>query len=293
MSHDASLGTIEFSGEDFDEISLDMVLCFKYLGIPISTTPYNLLKAYNENVIKKAKNYLNNILSLVRSGPDRSDLAFALWKNCALPSILYGAEIMPLSEGTLTQLEQCNTQVGKFILQVPRNSGNSACYIDAGLQPIRSLVAEKVITFSSKIFNKDSSYWPKIAMSENILLGNNSPYTRYLKKWKGEMRCFSTIPKLIKLAVRNNTIQDILAQQKATCYTTFPLCPQDKMKSWFKPKPWISDSVFSKTIASYRVCNIGLGNRGPAKDGKFYKLCPLCAKCNKVALNNEVCINIE
>ena len=58
--------------------------------------------------------------------------------------------------------------------------------------------------------------------------------------------------------------------------------------SWFRPKPWVSDSGISRIISSFRICNSGLGNRGPAKNGMFYKLCPLCSKIGIMALNNEV-----
>ena len=57
---------------------------------------------------------------------------------------------------------------------------------------------------------------------------------------------------------------------------------------WFKPKPWVSDSGVSRIISAFRICNSGLGNRGPAKNGQFYKLCPLCSNVGITALNNEV-----
>ena len=60
------------------------------------------------------------------------------------------------------------------------------------------------------------------------------------------------------------------------------------VKDWFSPKPWVNDHGSSKIIAQFRACNIGLGNRGPAADGNFYKLCPLCDKTGLKALNNEV-----
>ena len=57
---------------------------------------------------------------------------------------------------------------------------------------------------------------------------------------------------------------------------------------WFRHKAWVNDSGFSKIIAEFRACNCALGNRGPTKDGQFFKLCPLCSKKGVIALNNEV-----
>ena len=75
-------------------------------------------------------------------------------------------------------------------------------------------------------------------------------------------------------------------QKKTTFALSMPgsstACP------WFSLKPWVSDSGVSKIFAEFRTCNSGLGNRGPAKNGIRYKLCPLCYKQGVMALNNEV-----
>ena len=294
MSYDASTGQMEFEGFDNEPLNLELVLAFKYLGITISNSPYTLFKAHNNNVIKKANAYMNSIMSLVRSGPDRSELAYTIWRTCGIPSVLYGSEIVPLTKGTIDEVEKCNTRIGKFILQIPQSSANVACYMDAGLPPVRCLLAEKVLAYSSSVMCRPSSFWPKIAMTENLQLGSTSPYTRNLLKWSKETGCFQTNPSRIKRIVRNYYIKDVQAQQRKTCCTTIPLSDRDSVQHpWFRPKPWISDTVSSKTIACFRVLNVGLGNRGPTVNGQFYKLCPLCKAQNITVLNNEVSLIFE
>ena len=90
MSHDAATGRVSFTVSNEDTLTLDQALAFKYLGITVSSKPYGLFKAHNENVKAKARQYLYRVLSLVKTGPDRSDLAFTLWKSVDLPAILYG-----------------------------------------------------------------------------------------------------------------------------------------------------------------------------------------------------------
>ena len=133
LSYNAATDQISFDFAGFQSVCLDQVLVFKYLGIPINCTPYNFFKSFNDQVRKKAKAYLYSVLSLVRSSPDRADLAYSLWTCCALPSILYGAEIIPLIQETIKEVERCNTRVGKFILGIPRSSADVAAYVDAGL----------------------------------------------------------------------------------------------------------------------------------------------------------------
>ena len=290
MKYDASTGIMVFNGSTEDDTySLDLVLAFKYLGINISCTPYKIFKAQREAMIKKAHCYKNSILSLVRSGPDRSELAYTIWKSCALPSILFGSEITPLTQEVLTELEKCNTAIGKYILQIPRSSSNVATYIDAGLQPIKALIAERVLKYANLTMQKSSTHWAKIAMNENIQMGEASPYTRYLMKWRMETNCYEYQNISMKSTLRKWCISDVLAQQRTTSYTTFAMKNRDMTEHpWFKTKSWVNDSTASKTLASFRVCNIGLGNRGPARNGKFYRMCPLCLHHGKTALNNEV-----
>ena len=296
LSYNAATDKISFTAPNQPPLILDQVLAFKYLGIYVNCAPYNLFKSFNEQVRKRARNYLTSVMSLVRSGPNRSDLAYSLWTSCALPSILYGAEIIPLTKETVKEVEKYNTMVGKFILGIPRSSANVSSYIDAGLRPISSLIAERVLLYASSIMSRPVSYWPKKAMTENLSMGSLSPYTRYLIKWKMDTNCFSLLPKHIRSSVVKSSIIDILGQQRAVSTTTFALAgpgsgPSCSNSSWFKPKRWVSDSGLSQVFASFRSCNSGLGNRGPAKNGKFYKLCQLCAESGVVALNNEVKYN--
>ena len=80
MSHDISSGQTSFpDSTNTDPLTLEAVCCFKYLGIHINSSSRNLFKSFNDNVKKKARNYLSSVLNLVRSGPDRSELAHTLW----------------------------------------------------------------------------------------------------------------------------------------------------------------------------------------------------------------------
>ena len=82
MSHDAFTGKVSFNGTHLDPLQLEEVLVFKYLGIHLSCSPYNFFRSFNDNVKKKARSYLSSVLSLTRSGPNRSALAHSLWTIC-------------------------------------------------------------------------------------------------------------------------------------------------------------------------------------------------------------------
>ena len=68
--------------------------------------PTYFAKDFNSVVRTKADRYHCCLLSLVRSGPDRSQTALLLWRLVALPSILYGTEVMPLTKATVDHIQK-------------------------------------------------------------------------------------------------------------------------------------------------------------------------------------------
>ena len=289
MTFDSSTGqTIFQHSDDLPPLVLDSVSSFKYLGVVVSSSPYSLFKGYNERVRKKATSYLASVLSMAKTGPDRSEMAYMTWSRIALPAILYGAEVVPLTQETINTIQTCQNQVAKFMLQIPQSSASVSSSIDAGFQPVWSLIAQKVLIYAHKTMKKPDSNWAKKAFIEQISQGSNSPYTRYLIKWKSSTNCFNLPLACIKPSVKLAAIKSVKASQQEVCVTSFAMNLPDKTKDWFKPKQWVDDSCKSKVIAQFRACNARLGNRGPARNGEFYKLCPLCAKSGIAALNNEV-----
>ena len=289
MSYDASIGKTTFKGNSsMCDLSLDQVLSFKYLGVPLGCSPYSLFQNFNEQVKKRAHSYLSRVLSLVKSGPNRSELAFSLWTQVAIPSILYGTDVIPLTDTTIKEVEKCQARVGKFILAIPASSANVCSNIDAGLKPIWAVIAEKVLLYAQSTMSRHPSFWPKLAMDENLANGSKNPYFRYLLRWKVDTDSFNLDPKQIRKSVRRAAILDVVSQQKLTSTSTFAMSFPGSSDQWFRPRLWVSDSGFSQILSQFRSCNAGLGNRGPAKNGMRYKLCPLCEKNGQKALNNEV-----
>ena len=291
MSHKASTGEIIFEGnQELDDISLDEVIYFKYLGVPINSSPYSLYKSFNEQVRQRAQTYTYRVLSLVKTGPNRSELAFSLWNQVALPSILYGTEIFPLTKKTIDEIEKCQSIIGKFILQLPKSSARVVSYIDAGLRPVWAQIAERVLLYARKIMEKPYSFWPKIAYEDSIADGEANPYTKYLLHWKEKTNVFGLNKEQIRKHVRRAAMLDVLSMANQYKTTTFAMSiPGSSVhNNWFKLKKWVSDSGISKIFAQFRSCNSGFGNRAPANDGNRYKLCPLCLTQGIRALNNEV-----
>ena len=129
-------GKAIFSMENSDPLTFDHVASFKYLGVPLNCLPHRFFCDFNEQVKKRAQSYQTRVLSLSKCGPDRAELAYALWTQVALPSILYGCEVCPLTATTIAEVEKCQNAVGKFMLQVINSTANIAANLDAGLETV-------------------------------------------------------------------------------------------------------------------------------------------------------------
>ena len=63
-----------------------------------------LFKYFNDQVKLKANNYLHSVLSLVKTGPDRADLAYTLWTRCALPQYFMAGKLFLYTRKPLMNL---------------------------------------------------------------------------------------------------------------------------------------------------------------------------------------------
>ena len=190
MPHDANINISTFSGnEDHDELSLEQIMSFKYLGVPLSSSPRKLFYYFNEQIKKRCKMYLPRVLSLVKKGPDQAKLAYTLWVNIALPSILYGAEVIPIQKTVIKLIEKCQNSVARFILQIPKGSAAISGNIDCGFKPIWSIIAEKMLLYANSVMKKDSSNWAKLAFMENVLKFRDGSYYKTLLEYKRKTFC--------------------------------------------------------------------------------------------------------
>ena len=288
MTYEANTGQTIFNGTAaLDEMSLEEVIQFKYLGCIVSSSPWKLYRAHNDLMKAKARRYMYSVMSLTRRGPDRSALAHTLWTSVALPAILYCCEAVVVSQDTINEIARCQARVGRFIIQAPYGTANVASHIDGGLKPVWSIVAERTLSYALKVLDQPTDSWVNMAYQENLKLGALSSYTVYLNKWREKTNSFGVDIKQMKKNVHHAARQDVYSQLRSQCKTTFVMRPP-KQKGWFKLKRWVGDSGATKLITEFRTCNVGLGNRRKTKDGRQFKLCQLCAEKGQSALNNEV-----
>ena len=79
MSQEADADQFEIEGDtELENICLDQVMSFKYLGVPFNSSPHAFFTSFNHQVKQRAQSYTYQVLSLVKSGPNRAELAYTL-----------------------------------------------------------------------------------------------------------------------------------------------------------------------------------------------------------------------
>ena len=78
-------------------LSLSQVVKYKYLGNTTMSTMHKIGLEKQKDCIRKAHKYKGSCIYMSREGPDVVDMIVATWCNIAVPSILYGTEMIPFT----------------------------------------------------------------------------------------------------------------------------------------------------------------------------------------------------
>ena len=103
----------------------------KYLGITIHMGTRRVLDLHKAKMLGKASFLKYQIIYSARSEIDRVRVGHALWEMVAIPSIMYWAGAINVSEGTMKELELIQNTVARFITGNPRCTATAGCLIDA------------------------------------------------------------------------------------------------------------------------------------------------------------------
>ena len=74
-------------------------------------------------------------------------MARGLWESCAIPAILYCAEVCVFKKSTIKKLERIQYMVGRIILQVPAATSRVMSWVDAGLMPMEHRIQKRQALF--------------------------------------------------------------------------------------------------------------------------------------------------
>ena len=273
-------------------LSLRQVTRYKYLGNTTMTSMYKIGQEKQKQCVAKAIKYKGSCVYMSRNGPDVVDMVSATWSNIAIPSIMYGTEMIPFSETNIKELEKAQNQVAKYALGVPIGTPGVCAQIELGFEPVRQVLYQNQLKFYSRLLKMDSSRWVKQAFLDHQTSAWRSPYISYITNIRSKLGLYEmpmTVGRLLKF-IRGyfvNITNDALA--------SLSLSWLPPIKS-FTRQPYVQEGAASSTLSQFRYNVAPIGNKYP-RVGKvstqyYCPLCP-CPVLNTVAHLALFCPYIE
>ena len=87
-------------------------------------------------MVARMKCFAGSILTIAKNSFDPVQVGVALWQATALESVLYGIQIVSVTDDILTKLDSIQSNFCADLMQVRRSSSHSAIIREMGLKPV-------------------------------------------------------------------------------------------------------------------------------------------------------------
>ena len=252
----------------------------KYLGIDLEPRSRNYCKRRVSKVLSIARDYATALRHLSTDSLDRVEVALALWKSCALSSILYASETVFFTQSDLKKLDIIQSGVARSICQVDGSTASVSSLIETGLIPLSILIKVRKFSFYSKIKELGEERMVRQALQENIIGDWNS---RFMSEINTILDENSDCDPNELLTTWTTELYDSELDQCRKSLCIFP-----RNYTIGERNEFLDDSWQSGILCSFRAGNARLGNRAPTPQGKTVKLCHLCEAIGNTVLVNEL-----
>merc|ERR1712121_458619 len=137
---------LKIRGEEGDYRIKDyeMVEEATYLGITIGgKNGRKIFQIENDNVLDRAKKKVNMVMGEVRKSADTAIVGKAIWKQMAVPSILFGRAVVPTSKTLALNLQRRENMVWRYILGIGGYSAVASLRGEVGSSMMKTRVMDK------------------------------------------------------------------------------------------------------------------------------------------------------
>ena len=263
------------------KLTLESVLSQRYLGVILEIgVQYTFL----ESKVNTAMKFVGSCMSLAKSSPSPFLFATVIWRQVAIPSITYGAEVIILSEAEIMEIEKQQNKLAKFILQLHHNSSGAVTQLLAGWKPFEVIYMEKVLKYYVKMREYPEGHWTKMAFRENLKMKGESDYVKKVGKmiekiqWDGKKETLDeTLAEFTMKTVNANRLR---------C-KSMRLLPKSTPGHLTHTSPLKDCDTQSKVYHEFITFNAGLGNRHPIPNYRRTIYCVLCENDNISCKLNE------
>ena len=234
--------------------------------------------------------YVKTIMSYSGSKFSFIQSSLALWNGMAIPSMLYGTEVLHVDEATLNFIDLQQRKLGKVLLGVPMSSANEGVETELGLRPISERIAERKLKFVAKLESAD----PGSKLTREVFsCVKNLGVSQLLKDCEILRKRFpvgADIKGDMRRLGRERLHQGIVAKRSLLGVST------PSLTHLWKPLNYLIHDEHFSTIAKFRLQNTGRGNRDASRamlavtdELGMVKVCQLCHN----GMNDEVHMLID
>ena len=176
-----------------------------------------------------------------------------------LSGILYGADVIPLSDTVVGSIETIRCQMGKSALLIPQSTANPAVHLELGWKPVQLLVDKAVLRFFLRA--TDPSFKGSGLVTSCMAWARSSttsPYSANLLRLAVFYNVSLTnLPPLTLKSLRDHWVTRLLARvQSFPSLSLLPISPP-----WWRPTRFLESTRWSQVLVKFRTMNAGLGNR--------------------------------
>ena len=137
----------------------------KYLGIKI-VNKRDLFREHKRDIIKKAHKMANMTYSIINKSCNKLMIGKTYWKNVALPSILYGLNVVALTNAEVKKLQTIEYGVYRRILGAPRYAPNCALRGEIGSSQMKTRVMKGHLQYIRGAIQSNNELVKKVVFKE-------------------------------------------------------------------------------------------------------------------------------
>ena len=120
---------------------------YEYLGIRIKATGKGMFRYHMEKIKQKVNRTKGMIKATSLNSFNRAFTARVLWDRVAIPGMMYGLDVISVSEGDIQNMEKAQNEMGRWILGAPPCTATEAVLGELGWNTVTDRIAKAKLNY--------------------------------------------------------------------------------------------------------------------------------------------------
>merc|ERR1711888_247178 len=139
--------------DDYRIKEYEMVGETTYLGVTIGGKGRNIFEYENKKILNKVNRKVNTVMADVRKSADKVIVGKAIWKQMAVPSILFGRAVVPTCNTLVKAIQRKKNKVWRHTMGIGGYSTVAALRGELGASMVKSRVMETTLQYVREVMN--------------------------------------------------------------------------------------------------------------------------------------------